>query len=206
MAQAKEVKQMKTTAVGKDVISEPEYDNGIGDIIENELSSIEYADALKIPLGYIRKATVNGEDVEVSLRYSVPPEIKPDEYYAVCEWRIGSEDLDNADNWPQWKRLPLIIDGQTAMREGRAVMVSYYVIVSVQDVPETNPHERQSPFRDFHIDAPFSDNKIQMSDFGLPVIKGSDIIAVAEAKKVLAGNPGFGATRRRGQDTSGGAV
>lgn len=206
MAQAKEIKQMKTAAAGEDVISKPEYDNGIGDVIENEITSTEYKDALKIPLGYVRKGKIDDEDVEVVLRYSVPPEIEVDKHYAACEWRISSEDLNNADNLPKWKRLPLVINGASAMNLGRPVMVSYCVIVSVQDVPETSPHERQSPFRDFHIDAPFGDTKIKMTDFGLPVISGADLIAIKEAKRVLGNDPSFGALRRRGQDTSGGAV
>lgn len=191
--------------IAKDVAVE-EGENYIGVPMEQELSSADYSSAIRMPIGFNRKAKVGKEDCNVVLRHSVPPIIEPDEYYPVCEWRIGSEDLDNADNWPQYKRLPLMVNGKPAMQMGRSVMVSYYVIVSVEDVPEVNPHERQSPFRDFHIKEPFSDNKIQMTDFGLPVIKGSAIIAVKEAKEVLRGDPGFGAIRRRGQDTSGGAV
>lgn len=179
-----------------------EAEDFIGVPIDEERDSASYKGAIKIPLGYIRKAKVDGEDCEVVLRWNVPPKIEPDKYYAACEWRINHDDLDNADNWPQWKRLPLLINKTVAMDAGRAVMVTYYVIVSIQEVPETNPHERHSPFKDFAVTPPFSNDKIQMSDFDLPVIKGSDIIAVGDAKKVLSGDPGFGAIRRRGQDTS----
>ena len=204
MGKGKTIKQMETTATGKDVVSVPEYDNGVGDVIENEVTSAEYANIVKLPLGYIRKAKVGDEDVEVSLRYNVPPEIEPGKHYAVCEWRIGSEDIQNADNVPQWKRLPLRVNGKIVMNFGRPVMVSHYVVISVEDVPETNQHERQTPFRDFHIDGPFSDGRIKVSDFGLPVFSGADIIEVKKAKIVLGKNGGYGSLRRRGQDTSGG--
>lgn len=198
---AKVIKEeIKEVAVEKDK-------NFIGVPIEENRESGAYKDVIKIPLGYIRAAKVGGEDVEVVLRVNTPPDIESEKYYPVCEWRISGDDLDNADHWPQWKRLPLLIDGQSAMLYGRPVLVSYYVVLAMAAVEEEDQQpQRRGPYVDFKINPPFGDEKIAMSDFGLPVIKGSDIIAINEAKAVLGNNPVFGATRRRGQDTSARAV
>jgi len=146
---------------------------------------------ISIPLGYEKQAKIGNKEITIFLSKRVPPVIDPDLHYPVTEWRITQDRIDDADNVPLWKQMPIMYNGQGVRNLGREVKASYYVMLAIQGMDEESDGH-------FFIESPFLSDKIKVTDIKLPVIKGSDILEFEKAKKTLANNWFTGATRRRG--------
>lgn len=174
---------------------EVEEEHVLGALIQEENSSQRLDEPINIPLGYKRTVIIDGNEEIAYMSIRTPADINPDFYYPVTEWRITPELLLDQDNLPQWVRRPVVVNGQTLMDVGRPLQISYYVIRAELDMPEEKdgmPYDGT-----FFIDPPFSRDEVKMSDIGLPMIKGSDIVLLAEANKLLSGQSTASLARQR---------
>ena len=189
MGTATKEKKLKDEEIKYDV-NQIEEDHVLGKLVQDEMASHRIVDPAIVPVGYKRQVKIDGEVVNAFMSIRTPDKVDPDTYYPCTEWRINPETLDGADYWPQWKVMPVVVNGQELMEDGRKLLISYYVMNVESDMPEEEDGR-------FFIDAPFSRTEIKESDIGLPMIKGEIILAFAEAKKTLAGQYTAGASRRR---------
>ncbi len=158
----------------------------LGVLVVEKKDAKELQGDIKIKLGYETPAKIGEQDIIIALFINVPT-VDDDLYYPLVEWRITQERLDDCDTWPQWKSFPVLLNGQQQMDSGRVVMAQHFIYRAIQSMEEDQDGR-------FFTEPPFAFDLIQMSDKGIPVIKGSDI----DAARVQMLASGIGATRRRG--------
>ena len=173
-------------------VDEVEDEHPIGTIVEEELNSSKLASSPKVLLGYKRDVIVDGDESVVYFSVGVPAKVDAALFYPVLEWRVTMETLDNCDFLPQWKSHDLQINGELVFDEGVQVKVVHYVFQARMNMPEEEDGH-------FFTDPPFMNKNIRMTDIGIPVIPGAEILKIAKAKNDLAGQGTGGASRRRAE-------
>lgn len=167
-----------------------EKDHVLGVLVEERNEDLRIERAIDIPVGYKRPVLIDDKEEIAFLSIGIPGVISPEFWYPVLEWRLTTERLSEADMHPQWKRDKVVVDGLEVMEQGRNITIHYYVLIVEQDMSE-----EADGF--FFVDPPFSREEVKMSDIGLPMIKGSDILALQEAKKLLGNQIGTALRRQR---------